>query len=92
MRESVAHLQNVSFSHERHKILRNISLQIPKGKIVAIMGPSGTGKSTLLKLMTGQYHPSHGRVTVMGQRVDTLKGSKLYKYRRSIGVLLQQNA
>jgi phospholipid/cholesterol/gamma-HCH transport system ATP-binding protein len=92
MRKSVAHLQNVSFSHEQHKILRNISLQIPKGKIVAIMGPSGTGKSTLLKLMTGQYQPNHGKVTVMGKRIDLLSGSKLYQYRRSIGVLLQQNA
>jgi len=87
-----AHLQNVSFSHSNSKILNNICIKIPKGKIIAIMGPSGTGKSTLLKLMTGQYRPQHGKVQVLGNRVDLLAGKKLYDYRKSIGVLLQQNA
>ncbi len=90
--ENFLEVQNVSFHRDTHKVIKNISLKIKKGKIVAIMGPSGTGKSTLLKLLTGQLKPRHGKVTVMGHRVDQLKNKSLLEYRRKIGVLLQQNA
>lgn len=85
-------LESVTFSRGGRKILDDISISIPSGKITAIMGPSGTGKSTLMKLMTGELKPDTGSVTFNDQNIADLSDRSLYEYRKEIGVMLQSNA
>lgn len=85
-------LQNVVFRRGQRIILDNFSLRIPQGKVAAIMGPSGVGKSTVLKLITGQLKPESGQVIVNGQRIDTLPARQLNQYRKTLGVMLQNSA
>jgi phospholipid/cholesterol/gamma-HCH transport system ATP-binding protein len=67
-------------------------LSIPRGRITAIMGPSGTGKTTLLRLMTGQIKPDRGQILFDGLDVSTLKLRDLYDLRRRMGMLFQNGA
>jgi len=67
-------------------------MTIPKGKITTIMGPSGTGKTTLLKLIGGQLKPSAGTIEVDGQNVPRLSRSALYALRKRMGMLFQSGA
>ena len=69
-----------------------LDMDIPRGKITAIMGPSGTGKTTLLKHITGQMHGDSGEVWVDGQNVAGLAREKLFKLREQIGYLFQNSA
>lgn len=69
-----------------------LDMDIPRGKITAIMGPSGTGKTTLLKHITGQMHGDRGEVWVDGQNVAGLAREKLFKLREQIGYLFQNSA
>lgn len=73
-------------------IFDGLSLRIPRGKITAIMGPSGTGKTTLLRMITGQLRPAAGRVVVDGQAVPTLSRKHLFALRRRMGMLFQNSA
>ena len=85
-------IKNVAFAYGERRILKNINLTIPKGKLVAIMGGSGCGKTTLLRLLSGQYRPQQGEVSVGGQRVDLMKSAELYRFRHSMGMLFQFGA
>ncbi|MFW5443317.1 MAG: ATP-binding cassette domain-containing protein [Methylococcaceae bacterium] len=85
-------IQNLSFSRGDKKIFNDISLTIQRGKITAIMGPSGTGKTTLLKLIGGQLLPDRGEIFVDGQNVHQLKRSNLYTLRKRMGMLFQSGA
>jgi len=67
-------------------------MDIQRGKVTAIMGPSGTGKTTLLKLIGGQLRPSAGFIEVDGQDVHKLKHAKLYELRKKMGMLFQSGA
>ena len=69
-----------------------LDLDIPRGKVTAIMGPSGTGKTTLLKHITGQMHGGAGQVLVEGHDVAGLSREQLYKLREGIGYLFQNSA
>lgn len=69
-----------------------LDLDIPRGKVTAIMGPSGTGKTTLLKHITGQMRADAGQILVNGQNVATLSREQLYKLREGIGYLFQNSA
>lgn len=86
------HVKDLSFAHGERVIFDNINLNIPRGKITAIMGPSGTGKTTLLKLISAQIKPNRGSVHVDGMNVHRLSRSELYQLRRRIGVLFQSGA
>ena len=85
-------LKDVSLSFGPRIIFDNISVSIPKGKITAVMGPSGTGKTTLLKLMTKQILPQSGSITVMDQHLDQLSRNELYDLRKQMGLLFQSGA
>ena len=85
-------IDNLSFAHGDRHIFDNINIQIPRGKITAIMGPSGTGKTTLLKLISAQLKPCAGSVYVDGMNVHQLSRVELFQLRRRIGVLFQSGA
>jgi phospholipid/cholesterol/gamma-HCH transport system ATP-binding protein len=89
---SLVSVHNLSFSRGNKKIFDNISLEFERGKITAIMGPSGTGKTTLLKLIGGQLFPDQGTVTVDGRDVHRLRRSELYNLRKRMGMLFQSGA
>jgi phospholipid/cholesterol/gamma-HCH transport system ATP-binding protein len=88
----IVSIQNLTFSRGHRKIFNDISLDIKRGKITAIMGPSGTGKTTLLKLIGGQLYPEQGRIIVDQQNVHQLKRSHLYSLRKRMGMLFQSGA
>ena len=85
-------LDQVSFGYGSRTILRNISLRIPRGKLVAIMGGSGCGKTTILRLIGGQIKPTSGRVMVDNQSVAALNTHQLFLLRRKMGMLFQMGA
>ena len=86
-------LRGVSFGYDpRRPILRGIDMSIPKGKVVAIMGGSGCGKTTILRLIGGQLRPQAGSVLVGGQSVPDLDREGLFAMRRKIGMLFQFGA
>jgi phospholipid/cholesterol/gamma-HCH transport system ATP-binding protein len=89
---SLVSVQNLSFSRGNKKIFDDISLEFERGKVTAIMGPSGTGKTTLLKLIGGQLHPKQGSVIVDGNNVHRLRRSELYNLRKRMGMLFQSGA
>ncbi len=90
--EPLVRLEHVRFAYGERPILRDISLTIPRGKVVAIMGGSGCGKTTLLRLISGQEKASAGRVTVDGLEVASLGREALYALRRKMGLLFQFGA
>ncbi|MCL7928905.1 ABC transporter ATP-binding protein [Halomonas llamarensis] len=85
-------IENVHFSRGDNEIFRDVSLSIPRGKVTAIMGPSGTGKTTLLKLIGGQLTPDSGRVIIDGHDVHQLSRKALFRLRKRMGMLFQSGA
>lgn len=90
--EPIVRLEGVTYSAGRRAILKDLSLDVPRGSVTAIMGPSGTGKTTLLRLMTGQLRPDEGRVVVAGEDLARLSRDGLYALRRRMGMLFQNGA
>jgi len=90
--DHLVEIRDLDFAYEDRLILNGISLQIPRGKVVAIMGGSGCGKTTLLRLIGGQLRPSRGEVLVDGQAVQRLRNDELYALRRRMGMLFQFGA
>lgn len=87
---AVITIDQMVFYRESRIIFNGISLSIPRGKITAIMGQSGTGKTTLLKLIGGQLRPTSGTIYVEGQNIHTLSQKQLYDLRRKMGLLFQE--
>ena len=85
-------IKNMSFHRGDRAIYDGISIQIPKGKITAIMGPSGTGKTTLLRLIGGQIKPSQGSVVVDGIDIPNANRKALFEARKKMGMLFQSGA
>jgi phospholipid/cholesterol/gamma-HCH transport system ATP-binding protein len=75
-----------------HVVLDDLSFSIPAGSMRVLLGPSGSGKSVILKLALGLLRPDAGEVTVNGQRVDTMSEQDLLKMRADIGMVFQENA
>ena len=90
--DNLVEIREVSFGYEERPVLKGLNLQIPRGKVVAIMGTSGCGKTTLLRLIGGQYHPNAGDVVVDGQSVPSLNSDQLFQLRRKMGMLFQFGA
>ena len=89
---ALVEIDNVDFAYGKRAILKGISLSVPKGKVVAIMGGSGCGKTTLLRLIGGQLSASKGTIKVEGQNVAELDREGLYAMRRKMGMLFQFGA
>lgn len=85
-------IKNLSFYRGERAIFDGIDLNISRGKITAIMGPSGTGKTTLLRLIAGQLKPQTGYVEIEGQKVHDLPRKALFDLRERISVLFQSGA
>jgi phospholipid/cholesterol/gamma-HCH transport system ATP-binding protein len=90
--EIAIELSDVTFGYDARKVLDGISMTIPSGKVVAIMGGSGCGKTTILRLIGGQLKPQTGRITVDGQSVPDLDRDALFALRRRFGMLFQFGA
>jgi phospholipid/cholesterol/gamma-HCH transport system ATP-binding protein len=91
--EIAVQLTSVSFGYDRRRpVLRGIDMAIPRGKLVAIMGGSGCGKTTILRLIGGQLRQQGGTITVAGQDVIALDREALFALRRKIGMLFQFGA
>lgn len=82
-------VRDLHFARGRRVIFDGVSLDIPRGKITAIMGPSGTGKTTLLKLISAQLQPKQGQVLFEGTDVHRLSHAQLYALRQRMGMLFQ---
>ena len=85
-------INGLDFAYGERQILSGISMRLPKGKLTAIMGGSGCGKTTLLRLMGGQIQPTRGSLKVAGQEVSQLNERDLYQMRRRMGMLFQFGA
>jgi phospholipid/cholesterol/gamma-HCH transport system ATP-binding protein len=85
-------ISDLCFAYGDRILFDNINIDIPRGKIIAIMGPSGTGKTTLLKLISAQLAPLSGSVLVDDVNIHHLSRKALYKMRRRFGVLFQSGA
>jgi phospholipid/cholesterol/gamma-HCH transport system ATP-binding protein len=88
----VVEVRGVRYSAGSRQIFDGLDLTVRQGSITAVMGPSGTGKTTLLRLLTGQAFVSAGSVQVLGQDVATLKRAELFALRRRMGMLFQNGA
>jgi phospholipid/cholesterol/gamma-HCH transport system ATP-binding protein len=87
---SVVQVRDLRFSYPRRPILRGLDLDIPRGKVVAILGASGSGKTTLLQLIGGSLRPAAGEVRVFGNVVHQLGPEALYALRRRMGMMFQR--
>ena len=85
-------IRGLIFSHGARVIFDGVDLDIRRGSVTAVMGPSGTGKTTLLKLISGQLRPDAGTVEVDGEPVHTLRQAALFQLRRRMGMLFQSGA
>jgi phospholipid/cholesterol/gamma-HCH transport system ATP-binding protein len=88
----VISLRDVTKSFGSHTVLKDISFDIPRGRISAVMGPSGTGKSVLLKNIIGLLRPDAGEIWVEGEETVRMGERDLYRVRRKFGVLFQDGA
>ena len=88
--ENLVEVRGLRFAYKRREVLRGIDLDIPQGRVVAILGTSGSGKTTLLQLMGGLLKPAAGSVRAFGQEVHALSRHELYALRRRMGVMFQK--
>jgi phospholipid/cholesterol/gamma-HCH transport system ATP-binding protein len=89
---NLVEVRNVTFSYDQRQVLKDINLVIPKGKVVAIMGLSGCGKTTLLRLIGRALVPDQGEIRVDGEVINELDDEGLFALRRKIGMLFQFGA
>jgi len=90
--EPLIKIRGLRFARSERWIFDGIDMDIPRGKITAIMGPSGTGKTTLLRLIGGQIRPAAGTIEVDGLNVPDLSLAALYQLRKRMGMLFQSGA
>ena len=87
--DNLVEINDLHFSYGKRQVLKGINLAIPRGKIVAILGVSGCGKTTLLRHIGGQVRPARGGVKFDGEVVHELDNDALYEMRRKMGMMFQ---
>lgn len=90
--DNLVEIKNLTFNRGERVIYDDISLSIPTGKVTAIMGPSGIGKTTLLRLIGGQIRPKSGQILFDGKDIPKLSRKELYDVRKRISMLFQSGA
>jgi phospholipid/cholesterol/gamma-HCH transport system ATP-binding protein len=90
--DGIISLQGVTKRFGSHTVLEDITFDVPRGRITAILGPSGTGKSVLLKNILGLLKPDAGKILVDGENIVGMRDKDLYRVRRKFGVLFQDGA
>ncbi|HEU4487135.1 MAG TPA: ATP-binding cassette domain-containing protein [Povalibacter sp.] len=90
--DNLVEIRDVHYSVGRRAIFSGLNLSIPRGRITAVMGPSGTGKTTLMRLITGQIRPDSGQILFDGTDVSQLSQRDLYRLRLRMGMLFQNGA
>jgi phospholipid/cholesterol/gamma-HCH transport system ATP-binding protein len=90
---SIVEIRNVSYAVNGNRpVFAGLDMDIPRGRITAVMGPSGTGKTTLLRLITGQVRADTGSIVVAGEELQGMRRADLYVLRRRMGMLFQNGA
>ena len=89
---TLVRVRGLKFSHGPRVIYDGIDLDIPRGKVTAILGPSGSGKTTLLRLIGGQWRPSAGQIHFDGTEVHSIPRPQLFELRKRMGMLFQNGA
>lgn len=89
---NLVEIRGLQFSYGERPILSGIDMDFARGKVIAVMGGSGSGKTTILRLIGGQIRPKAGSICVDGQMVQNLNTKKLYEVRREMGMLFQHGA
>lgn len=92
MADGLIEITNLKYYRAHRAIFDSVSISVPKGKVIAIMGPSGTGKTTLLRLVGGQLKPDSGDIVVAGRHIPRLDRQQLFEVRKSMGMLFQSGA
>ena len=90
--ETLVEIKDLNFSYDKRPILKGVNMTMPRGKVIAIMGGSGCGKTTLLRLIGGAVTPSAGYVKVANQVVHELSRNELFLLRRKMSMLFQFGA
>lgn len=90
--DSYISIKNLHFIRGHRSIFNGANLSIPKGKVTAIMGPSGTGKTTLLRLIGGQLKPEQGEIILDGNNIAHYNRKQLFEMRQKMGMLFQSGA
>ena len=90
--DNLVEVRGVHFTLGERVIYKAVDLDIARGRITAIMGPSGTGKTTLLRLISGQWRPGKGTVHFDGAHVAKLSQNDLFEQRKRMGMLFQSGA
>jgi phospholipid/cholesterol/gamma-HCH transport system ATP-binding protein len=88
----IVEIRKLGYAVGGRPIFDGLDMDIPRGKVTAVMGPSGTGKTTLLRLVTGQVRADTGSIHVAGEDMRNLKRADLYALRRRMGMLFQNGA
>jgi len=89
---NLVEIRDLHFSYGTRPILSGLQMDFPRGKVIAVMGGSGSGKTTILRLIGGQITQQKGTVTVDGAPVDARNTAALYALRRKMGMLFQHGA
>ena len=87
--ENLIEIEDLHFAYGSNQVLKGIQLAVPRGKVVGILGVSGSGKSTILKMIGGQRRPDRGQVRVDGRIIHELDHKGLYDMRRNMGMMFQ---
>jgi phospholipid/cholesterol/gamma-HCH transport system ATP-binding protein len=87
--ETLVEIKDLRYAYGEREVLKGLKLSIPRGKVVGLLGSSGCGKTTLLRLIGGQIRPAAGHVNVAGQIIHELGNEALYQLRRKMGMMFQ---